>query len=83
MPPHRTGDQTHTETQTQHRQAPSPAGAFEGLLDWAETHLGTPLSVGDLAVHLGVSPRTLSRRFTEQLGTGPGAYRQAFRATCG
>ncbi|MGY1899609.1 helix-turn-helix domain-containing protein [Nocardia gipuzkoensis] len=28
----------------------------------------------DLAAHLSVSPRTLARRFADQLGTSPGAW---------
>jgi AraC family transcriptional activator FtrA len=41
--------------------------------------LATPLSVSDLAAHLGVSPRTLARRFADQLGTSPGAWLLARR----
>ncbi|WP_369125439.1 GlxA family transcriptional regulator [Catenulispora pinisilvae] len=44
------------------------------LLTWAAERLADPLSVADLAAHLGVSPRTLARRFTDQLGTSPGAW---------
>jgi AraC family transcriptional activator FtrA len=68
MPPHRAGGLSHD------RQARSPEDALDGLLEWAEARLGTPLSVSDLAVHVRVSPRTLSRRFTEQLGVSPGAW---------
>jgi AraC family transcriptional activator FtrA len=28
----------------------------------------------DLAAHLSISPRTLTRRFADQLGTSPGAW---------
>ncbi|WP_460491663.1 GlxA family transcriptional regulator [Dactylosporangium cerinum] len=54
MPPHREGAQA--------RQAPpQPAGnALDSALEWADDRLGTPLSVGDLAAHLGVSARTLA-----------------------
>lgn len=44
------------------------------VLEWAGARLGTPLSVEDLAAHLRVSPRTLARRFAEQVGTSPGAW---------
>ena len=44
------------------------------LLTWAAERLADPLSVADLAAHLGVSPRTLARRFADQLGTSPGAW---------
>lgn len=30
--------------------------------------------MADLAAYLGVSPRTLARRFADQLGTSPGAW---------
>ncbi|MBS2539376.1 helix-turn-helix domain-containing protein [Catenulispora sp. NF23] len=50
------------------------ANSLASLLTWATERLADPLSVADLAAHLGVSPRTLARRFTEQLGTSPGAW---------
>ncbi|MFG1641240.1 GlxA family transcriptional regulator [Amycolatopsis sp. NPDC049252] len=65
MPPRRDGGQA---------QYAPPSDALDGLLDWAGARLGTSLSVGDLAAHLNVSPRTLARRFTERLGTSPGAW---------
>jgi AraC family transcriptional regulator, transcriptional activator FtrA len=68
MPPHRDGGQV------QYAPTPPPADALDGLLDWAAARLGTPLSVDDLAAHLSVSPRTLARRFADQLGTSPGAW---------
>jgi AraC family transcriptional activator FtrA len=68
MPPHRDGGQAPYAP-------PRPvADALDGLLEWAGARLGTPLSVGDLAAHLNVSPRTLARRFADQLGTTPGAW---------
>ncbi|MGW4112322.1 GlxA family transcriptional regulator [Actinosynnema sp. NPDC004786] len=73
MPPHREGDQPPPPP-----PAP-PAEALDGLLDWAAARLGTPLSVGDLAAHARVSPRTLARRFADQLGTSPGAWLLARR----
>ncbi|MFG3619334.1 GlxA family transcriptional regulator [Nocardia sp. NPDC047654] len=68
MPPHREGGQI------QYAPPPPPADALDGLLEWAGARLGTPLSVGDLAARLSVSPRTLARRFADQLGTSPGAW---------
>lgn len=68
MPPHRDGGQA------QYAPSPPPVDALDGLLEWAGARLGTPLSVGDLAAHLSVSPRTLARRFADQLGTSPGAW---------
>ena len=68
--PHRDGGQD--------RFVPPP-DALDGLLAWAGDRLGTPLSVGDLAAHAGVSPRTLARRFADRLGTSPGAWLLARR----
>ncbi|GAB0106690.1 transcriptional regulator FtrA [Nocardia sp. JMUB6875] len=68
MPPHREGGQL------QYAPTPPPDEALDGLLDWAETQLATPLSVTDMAAHLNISPRTLARRFADQLGTSPGAW---------
>ena len=53
---------------------PADDQAFDALLDWVDTRLDTPLSVPHLAARLGVSPRTLARRFAERLGTSPGAW---------
>ncbi|WP_040783083.1 GlxA family transcriptional regulator [Nocardia pneumoniae] len=75
MPPHRDGGQA------QYAPPPPPADALDGLLEWAGARLGTPLSVGDMAAHLNVSPRTLARRFAEQLGTSPGAWLLSRRVT--
>ncbi|MFJ4688979.1 GlxA family transcriptional regulator [Streptomyces sp. NPDC088789] len=68
LPPHREGGQA------QYAPPPPPGEALDGLLEWADERLGTPLSVTDLAAHVGVSPRTLARRFADQLGTAPGAW---------
>ncbi|MFB9852368.1 helix-turn-helix domain-containing protein [Micromonospora andamanensis] len=71
MPPHREGGQL------QYAAAPSPVHAPASLapvLDWAAERLHEPLSVSDLAARANVSPRTLARRFTEQLGVGPGQW---------
>ncbi|NEW41485.1 helix-turn-helix domain-containing protein [Nocardia cyriacigeorgica] len=68
MPPHRDGGQA------QYAPPAPPGEALNGLLDWAGERLATPLSVGDLAAHLNISPRTLARRFEDQLGASPGAW---------
>jgi AraC family transcriptional regulator, transcriptional activator FtrA len=68
LPPHREGGQA------QYAPSPPPEDALDGLLKWAGARLGTPLSMGDLAAHVGVSERTLARRFADQLGTSPGAW---------
>jgi AraC family transcriptional activator FtrA len=68
MPPHRDGGQA------QYAPPQPTTDALDGLLEWAGGRLGTPLSVDDLAAYLNVSPRTLARRFGDQLGTSPGAW---------
>ncbi|MCP2262547.1 AraC family transcriptional regulator, transcriptional activator FtrA [Streptoalloteichus tenebrarius] len=68
MPPRRDGGQA------QYVPSPPPTDALDGLLDWAGARLEAPLSVGRMAAHLGVSPRTLARRFAEQVGMSPGAW---------
>jgi AraC family transcriptional activator FtrA len=44
------------------------------LLDWIAANQHRPLSLDDMAARSGVSPRTLSRYFAEQLGTSPGRW---------
>ena len=44
------------------------------LLEWMTARLDQPLTVEDIAARSGVSPRTLSRHFTEQLGVSPGRW---------
>ncbi|WP_232835265.1 GlxA family transcriptional regulator [Actinocorallia populi] len=44
------------------------------LLEWMTARLDRPLTVEDIAARSGVSPRTLSRHFTEQLGVSPGRW---------
>jgi AraC family transcriptional activator FtrA len=71
LPPHREG------SQLQYAAPPAPAKADESLaplLEWATSRLDTQLTLGLLAEHTGLSSRTLSRRFTEQLGTSPGRW---------
>ncbi|RAJ58860.1 AraC family transcriptional activator FtrA [Streptomyces sp. Amel2xB2] len=70
MPPQRDGGQAQFVPQPPH----TGPDALDGLLEWAGAHLGKPLSVGDLAAYLSVSPRTLARRFAGRLGTSPGAW---------
>ncbi|MGI8329505.1 GlxA family transcriptional regulator [Actinomadura scrupuli] len=44
------------------------------LLDWITANLDRPLTVEDMAARSGVSRRTLSRHFTDQLGVSPGRW---------
>ncbi|MEV6773475.1 helix-turn-helix domain-containing protein [Nocardia sp. NPDC051030] len=71
--PHREGGQT------QYVPNPPLGDELDGLLEWAGARLGSQLSVRELAAHLSVSPRTLARRFADQLGTSPGAWLLARR----
>ncbi|GAJ84687.1 putative AraC family transcriptional regulator [Nocardia brasiliensis NBRC 14402] len=63
------------------RADPNIDGSLAPLLDWITERLGEPLTVEDLAARAGVSPRTLARRFTDQLGIGPGQWLLAQRIT--
>jgi AraC family transcriptional activator FtrA len=68
FPPHREGGRIQSTPPS------PPRDSLAGLLMWADERLGTSLSVDELAAYLGVSPRTLARRFADQLGTSPGAW---------
>ncbi|MBB4888193.1 GlxA family transcriptional regulator [Streptomyces netropsis] len=71
MPPHREGGQL------QYSAPPRPAhvdGSLAPVLEWIAGRLGEPLTVEDLAAYVGVSARTLARRFAEQLGASPGQW---------
>ncbi|MGW4054920.1 GlxA family transcriptional regulator [Streptomyces sp. NPDC004779] len=71
MPPHREGCQL----QYAERPAAGPAAdSLAPLLDWLGERLEEPVSVADMAARARVSSRTLTRRFTEQLGISPGRW---------
>ncbi|MGX2993030.1 helix-turn-helix domain-containing protein [Streptomyces sp. JNUCC 64] len=78
MPPHREGGQAQYA-------APPRAAQIEGtlapLLGWVTERLEEPLTAEVLAARAGVSPRTLARRFHEQLGQSPGKWLLAQRVT--
>lgn len=68
MPPHREGGQLqYTVKATERRRDASLAP----LLEWASGHLGQSLTVETLAARIGVSARTLSRRFATEVGASP------------
>ncbi|MGW0365857.1 helix-turn-helix domain-containing protein [Streptomyces sp. NPDC002990] len=71
MPPHREGGQLQYA-------APAPAErlpqSLAPILDWAIERLHQPLTIDDLAAQARISPRTLARRFADQLGVGPGRW---------
>jgi AraC family transcriptional activator FtrA len=78
MPPHREGGQL------QYSAPPHPEqidGTLAPLLEWITERLGEPVTVESLAAHAGVSARTLTRRFADQLGTSPGQWLLAQRIT--
>lgn len=43
-------------------------------LEWMERNAHLPISVADIAAHAAVSPRTLHRRFTTELGVSPSTW---------
>jgi transcriptional regulator GlxA family with amidase domain len=46
-------------------------GRFDGLHSWLLQNLHRPLGLGDMADHVGMSARNLSRRYREQTGRTP------------
>jgi transcriptional regulator GlxA family with amidase domain len=66
--PHRDGGQA----QFIERPVASPlSGSLEETRTWALEHLGTPLTIRDLARHACVSERTFARRFVTETGMTP------------
>lgn len=66
--PYRSGGQA----QFVPRSVPEPLGeVFATTREWALTRLEDPLTLGDLARHANVSPRTFSRRFVDDTGYTP------------
>ncbi|MEE4489824.1 GlxA family transcriptional regulator [Streptomyces sp. BE230] len=71
MPPHREG------CQLQYAELPTSGPVTDSLaplLEWLAGRLDQPVSVAEMAVRSQVSARTLTRRFTEQLGISPGRW---------
>lgn len=68
VPPHRQGGQA------QYVSTPLPAvpdSSLAPLLDWARARLDRALTLGLLARRAGITTRTLTRRFTAELGLPP------------
>jgi AraC family transcriptional activator FtrA len=79
MPPHREGGQTQYRSAEPVPKDPVPKESLGGLLDWAVERLDKSITVDDLARRANVSPRTLARRFEQQLGAAPGQWLLAQR----
>lgn len=71
MPPHREGGQLQYAAPA---TASHPPESLAPTLDWAVERLHEPLTVDELAAHAGISPRTLARRFADQVGAAPGRW---------
>jgi AraC family transcriptional activator FtrA len=67
VPAHREGGQA----QYIRRPVPQAGEGLAATCAWALGRLAEPLTVADLARHAGWSPRTLARRFADQVGTTP------------
>ncbi|BBT17609.1 AraC family transcriptional regulator [Metapseudomonas otitidis] len=61
--------------------APDPhrTSRLAALLEWIPLHLGEDLSLDTLASQANLSPRTLSRLFSQEMGMGPGQYVERVR----
>ncbi|GAA0895457.1 GlxA family transcriptional regulator [Pseudonocardia zijingensis] len=68
--PHRAGDQAQF-VEYGHRPAEPADIDMARLLSWVEERLDRPLSVAEMAGHIGYSTRSFSRRFQAQFGTSP------------
>ena len=58
---------------------PSRVPRLAALLEWIPANLGSDLSLEALASEAHMTPRTLSRVFTQELGMGPGRYVERVR----
>jgi len=56
------------------RTSLSGRSALQDLQRWVIANLTQPLSVQSMAEHMGVSPRHLSRLFTQEMGLTPGEW---------
>jgi transcriptional regulator GlxA family with amidase domain len=70
MPLERAGGQAQFIT----HEPPTAAASLEPLLSWLEENLARPLRLPAVARHAGLSTRTLSRRFRDQIGTTPALW---------
>ncbi|MFJ6780389.1 GlxA family transcriptional regulator [Streptomyces yangpuensis] len=71
VPPWREGGQA------QYVRRPVPAPADSGTAPtraWVLERIGEPVTLADMAAHAGVSVRTFTRRFRDEVGTSPGVW---------
>jgi transcriptional regulator GlxA family with amidase domain len=66
--PHREGGQAQY---IQHPVQPGTDTSLAATRSWAQSHLGTSMTVRDLARYANVSERTFARRFLAETGTSP------------
>jgi transcriptional regulator GlxA family with amidase domain len=52
---------------------------FAGLITWLRSSTASPMSVEDMADHVGMSPRTFNRRFKACFGQSPGKFFETVR----
>lgn len=74
---HRAGNQAQFSEPLQLQQR--SAGEFGHLLAWMLTHPQADLSIPALAARAGMSPRHLTRRFTEVFGESPGRFAERLK----
>jgi transcriptional regulator GlxA family with amidase domain len=70
MPLERAGGQAQFIT----HEPPAGGASLDPLLAWLQQNLRRPLSLPVIARHAGLSTRTLSRRFRDQIGTTPALW---------
>lgn len=68
VPPQRDGGQA---AYIAHPDPGDEHGSLEPTMRWLREHLGEPVTLVDIARRVGVSPRTVNRRFREQVGATP------------
>ncbi|WP_158562810.1 AraC family transcriptional regulator [Marinitenerispora sediminis] len=59
--------------------AESALTRIEGVTEWMQNHLDTPINVGHLASHANMSVGTFHRQFRKITGTSPGNYFKTVR----
>ncbi|GGP34131.1 GlxA family transcriptional regulator [Saccharothrix coeruleofusca] len=68
MPPQRDGGQAQF---LRHVDPSEPDASLQPTLAWLEANLSQPLTLAGIARHAGLSQRSLSRRFQQEVGSAP------------